>query len=212
MKDKDLTDEEILKTLRMTVAGTGKYGKNKSIKYYFEELTTEHYYTEEELFNKLVKYIVSKNIVRKQNVKLGTFYAVVVFNYYSNLVDKERNKQKRVKAVSNFGKARIYGQFNDHIIDNYTDNVTPESELIEKQFIEIIHQFFSPDEVECLLKLTTRKKGAIEVGNEYKYYCNRLNRKIVKIRNYLKQQGYEKEDFINIEKKRRLFLPSTHYG
>jgi hypothetical protein len=33
----------------------------------------------------------------------------------------------------------------------------------------------------------------------------------VKIRRYLKQEGYEKEDFINIEKKRPLLVPSTHY-
>jgi hypothetical protein len=143
---------------------------------------------------------------------LGTFFNGVVFNYYSNLVDKERNYQKRVKAVSNFGKARLYGQYNYHILDNYTDNITPESELVEKQFIDIIHKFFSRDEVESLLKLSTRKECAEVSGFEYKYFCKRLNRKIVKIRKYLKQEGYEKKDLENIEKKRRLFLPSTHYG
>ena len=45
---------------------------------------------------------------------------------------------------------------------------------------------------------TTRKEGAVEAGINYEYYCKRLNRKMAKIRRYLKQEGYEKEDFINI--------------
>ena len=212
MWDKNLSDEEILKTLRMTVAGVGDLEKNKKIWGQFKELTTEYYYTEEELFHKVVEYIGSNKIVRKQNVKPGTFFNGVVRNYYSNLVDLERNNQKQVKAVSNFGKARLYGQYNNYILDNYTDNITPESELVEKQFIKIIHKFFSPDEVECLLKISTRKECAEVSGFEYKYFCKRLNRKIVKIRKYLKQEEYEKKDLENIEKKRRLFLPSTHYG
>ena len=175
MWDKNLSDEEILKTLRITVAGVGNLPINTRIWGMFKELTTEYYYTEEELLSDVVEYINSKNIVRKQNVKLGTFFNGVVFNYYSNFVDKERNYQKRVKAVSSFGKARLYGQYNNYILDNYTDNVTPESDLIDKQFIDITHNYFSPLELDCLLGFRTRKDSAEMTGKNYKYYCNRLN-------------------------------------
>ena len=211
MKDKDLSKQQLLDVLKMTVDGRGWFPRNRAIYHFTEELTGKYFYSKKELFDSIKSYIVENDIQRRNGTTLGTHYTNIVYYYLSNLVEKERNKHKQFTLLSSFDRIGVGGDFYNRIIDNYTDNTTPESDLIEKQFIEIIHKFFSPDEVECLLKLSTRKESAVEVGNEYKYYCNRLNRKMVKIRKHLKQQGYEKEDLINIEKKRRLFLPSTHY-
>ena len=45
-------------------------------------------------------------------------------------------------------------------------------------------------------------------GKNYKYFCTRLNVKLVKFKTYLMKEGYEEKDFINLEKKRRLLVYS----
>jgi len=211
MMTKDLSDEEILKKLRITIDGRGWFKRNRAIYLFVEELTGKYFYSKDDLFQNIVEYISENNIEHKNGTTLGTHYTNIVYYYLSNLIEKERNRDKLFTLLSSFDKTGVGGDFYNRIIDNYTDNTTPESDLIEKQFIEIIKGYFSPLELDCLMGFTSRKETAVVTGNNYEYYCKRLNRKIVKIRKYLKQQGYEKEDFIQIENKRPLLVPSTHY-
>ena len=211
MKDKDLSKQQLLDVLKMTVDGRGWFPRNRAIYHFTEELTGKYFYSKKELFDSIKSYIVENDIQRRNGTTLGTHYTNIVYYYLSNLVEKERNKHKQFTLLSSFDRIGVGGDFYNRIIDNYTDNTTPESDLIEKQFIEIIRSLFSPLELDCLLGFTTRKATAREAGNNYEYYCKRLNRKMVKIRRFLEQEGYEKKDFIKIENKRPLLVPSTHY-
>ena len=116
------------------------------------------------------------------------------------------DRLKNVQIVSIFDSNRIAGHYNDFIIDTLTDNITPESDLIDKQFIDITHNYFSPLELDCLLGFRTRKDSAEMTGKNYKYFCTRLNEKLVKFKTNLMKEGYEEKDFINLEKKRRLLV------
>lgn len=212
MKNNDLSKDELLDLLKKTIDGRGWFPRNRAIYYFVEELTGKYFYSEEGLFNSIVSYIVENNIQSRNGTKLGTHYTNIVYYYLHNLVRKERSKHKNVIVKSVYDKIRIIGHYNEYIIDTLTDNITPESDLIEKQFIEIVKSYFSPLELDCLMGFTTRKDSAEKAGKNYEHYCKRLNRKIVKIRKYLKQQGYEKKDFIKIENKRPLLVPSIHNG
>jgi hypothetical protein len=211
MKDNDLNKEELLDVLKMTVDGRGWFPRNRAIYHFTEELTGKYFYSKKELFDSIKSYIVENDIQRRNGTTLGTHYTNIVYYYLSNLVRKERNRDKLFTLLSSFDRIGVGGDFYNRIIDNYTDNVTPESDLIEKQFIESIRDYFSLLELDCLMGFSTRKESAEKAGYNYEYYCKKINHKLAQIRKYLKQQGYEKEDFINIEKKRPLLVPSTHY-
>ena len=148
MLNKNLRDEEILKKLRMTVDGRGWFPRNRAIYHFTEELTSKYFYSKEDLYHSVIEHINSNKIVRKNGTKLGTHYTNIVYYYLHNLVRKERNKLKNVRVVSIFDSNRIAGHYNDHIIDTLTDSITPESDLIEKQFIAIVRDFFSPLELD----------------------------------------------------------------
>jgi hypothetical protein len=208
MKDKDLSKEQSLDVLKMTVDGRGWFPRNRAIYHFTEELNSKYFYSKEDLYHSVIEHINSNKIVRKNGTKLGTHYTNIVYYYLHNLVRKERNKLKNVRVVSIFDSNRIAGHYNDHIIDTLTDSITPESDLIEKQFIAIVRDFFSPLELDCLLGFNSIKESAVEAGNNYEYYCKRLKQKIVKVRIFLKQEGYEREDFINLGEKRPLLVPS----
>lgn len=210
MKNKDLSKDELLDLLKKTIDGRGWFPRNRAVYHFVEELTGYYYYDKEELLNSIKSYIVENNIKPRNGTTVGTQYSYIVYYYLHNLLRKEHNRDKLFVLLSSFDKTEVGGDVSNRIIDNYSDNTTPESDLIEKQFIEIIKDSFSPLELDCLMGFATRKECAEKAGMNYEYYCKRLNRNIVKIRKYLKQQGYEKDDFIKIENKRPLLVSSTH--
>lgn len=193
MKNKDLSKDELLDLLKKTIDGRGWFPRNRAIYHFTEELTGKYSYSKKEIRNSIVSYIIENNIYRRNGTTVGTQYSYIVYYYLHNLLRKERNRNKLFKSLSSFSRTGVGGDFYNRIIDNYSDNSTPESDFIEKQFIEIIKDYFSPLELDCLMGYTTRKESAQKTGMNYEYYCKRFNRKIVKIRKYLKQNRVMKK-------------------
>ena len=67
MENKNLSKEQLLDLLKMTVDGWGIFPKNRAIYYFVQELTGKYFYSKEDLFNNIVEYIIENNIEHRNN-------------------------------------------------------------------------------------------------------------------------------------------------